>query len=173
MQYTIKQSKIKDIPRIFELYKIAKQFQETKKTVVVWPNFDRSLIKKEIKENRQWKLIVNNEIVCVWAVYFSDIQIWEERNIDPSIYIHRIATHFNYRGKKMVGKILEWAKPYALSLEKKYIRLDTLGDNKRLITYYKSFGFDFLGMYPMKNTKGLPTHYQNSPVCLFEIKLIP
>ena len=71
----------------------------------------------------------------------------------------------------MVSKIVEWAKPHAASLNKKYVRLDTLGDNHRLIAYYKAAGFSFLGMFSMKNTEGLPAHYQKAPACLFEIEL--
>ena len=171
MDYIIEQSTMNDLPQILELYDMAQHFQKQKKTVVVWPNFDSALMKKEILEGRQWKLIINKKIVCVWAIAHSDPQIWEERNNDAAIYIHRIATHDQFRGQHMVSKIVEWAKPFAKLFHKEYIRLDTLGDNQRLITYYKAAGFTFLGMFSMKNTDGLPAHYQNVEACLFEIKL--
>lgn len=171
MDYTIEQSTMNDLPQIFEMYDMAQHFQKQKKTVVVWPNFDSALMEKEITEGRQWKLLINKKIVCVWAIAYSDPQIWEEKNSDPAVYIHRIATHVHFRGQHMVSKIVEWAKPHAASLNKKYVRLDTLGDNHRLIAYYKAAGFSFLGMFSMKNTEGLPAHYQKAPACLFEIEL--
>jgi len=59
-------SQIEDIDRIFELYEIATNFQN-KKSMVAWPKFKRELVQKEISENRQWKLIIDQQIACVWA----------------------------------------------------------------------------------------------------------
>ena len=171
MNYTIEKSTLEDLPEIFKLYEAAAAFQRIKKNVVVWPSFDPALVEKEILEERQWKLIFNNSICCVWAIAFNDTQIWEERDKDPSIYIHRIATNPAARGQQMIKKIVDWAIPYAKKKKKTHLRLDTLGNNTRLIEYYQSSGFNFLGIFPMKNTEGLPDHYHTAPVCLFEIKL--
>lgn len=171
MNYSILQSSLDDLPAIFSHYEAAAAFQKSKKTVVVWPDFELALVEREILEGRQWKLVQDGIVCCVWAVAFNDPQIWEERDIDPSLYIHRIATHPTARGMQMVQKIVHWAIPYARELNKTHLRLDTLGENKRLIEYYQSVGFTFLGLFPMKNTKGLPAHYHTAPVCLFEIKL--
>ena len=171
MKYSIEQSTLEDLNEIFNRYVDAATFQRKKGTVVVWPDFNRTLVEKEILEGKQWKLMQNNTICCVWAIAFSDPQIWEERDKDPSIYIHRIATHPDVRGQQMVKKIVDWAIPYAKENKRTHLRLDTLGNNTRLIEYYQSTGFDFLGIFPMKNTEGLPDHYHTAPACLFEIKL--
>lgn len=167
----IKNCTINDIDEIFKLYKIASNYQKTKKKVVVWPNFKRELVEKEIKENRQWKMIIDDEISCVWAITFDDEQIWEEKNKDSAIYIHRIATNPSFRGNNFVSKIVEWAMEYAKLMDKQFVRLDTLGNNVRLIEHYKKAGFEFLGMFNLKNTDTLPEHYDNVPACLFEIDL--
>lgn len=65
---TITNATLTDIDTIFELYKIASDYQKTKKTVVVWPDFERKMVVSEIKENRQFKLIINNTVACVWAI---------------------------------------------------------------------------------------------------------
>lgn len=167
----IKNCTSSDIEDIFTLYKIASNYQTAKKGVVVWPNFKRELVETEIKENRQWKMIIDNEIACLWAITFEDEQIWEEKNKDSAIYIHRIATNPNFRGNNYVATIVAWAKEYAPSKNKQFIRLDTLGNNVKLIEHYKNAGFDFLGMFNLKNTDTLPDHYHNTPACLFEINL--
>jgi len=92
-----------DITEIFRLYRIASDYQRSKQTVVVWPEFDRGMVKTEIDENRQWKLLIDGKIACVWATTFSDEQIWEERNADAAVYIHRIATNPDFRGKDFVS----------------------------------------------------------------------
>ena len=167
----IKNISILDIDQVFNFYKIASKYQKSKNKVVVWPDFNRDMVLTEITENRQFKLLIDNEIVCIWAVTFSDEQIWEEKNKDRAIYIHRIVTNPNFRGNNFIQKIVNWAKIYALKKDLQYIRLDTLGNNTRLIQHYKNAGFDFLGMFPLKNTSDLPDHYKEAPVCLFEIDL--
>jgi hypothetical protein len=49
--------------------------------------------------------------------------------------------------------------------------MDTVGDNSGLINYYTKCGFEFLGLLKLKNTKGLPAHYDNATVSLFQIDL--
>lgn len=167
----IKNSAAADIPEIFRLYDFASAYQKSKQTVVVWPQFDRQLVENEVAENRQWKLIMEGRIACVWATTFTDEQIWEERNADAAVYIHRIATNPDFRGNNFVTIIVEWAKQYAKANGKDFVRLDTLGNNTKLIEYYTRAGFQFLGMFDLKNTDGLPSHYRNVPACLFEMKL--
>ncbi|MCR1026490.1 GNAT family N-acetyltransferase [Cellulophaga baltica] len=164
-------SSIHDIDEIFRLYKIASDYQKEKKKVVVWPDFKKALVETEIAEKRQWKLIIDDEVACLWAITFSDAQIWEERDNSTSIYIHRIATNPKFRGNNYMNTIVTWAKTYAQSIEKRFIRLDTLGNNTKLIEHYQKAGFDFLGMFDLKNTDMLPDHYQDQPACLFEIDL--
>lgn len=159
-----------DIDEIFRLYKIATDFQKTKFTVH-WPEFERSLIETEIAENRQWKIVINNQVACVWATTFNDPQIWEERNNDPAVYVHRIATNPDFRGQNLVLQIVEWSKQYALANKKRFIRMDTVGDNPGLISYYTKCGFEFLRLSKLKNTEGLPAHYDNATVSLFQLDI--
>ena len=159
-----------DIGEIFRLYRIATDFQKSK-YIVHWPEFERSLVQTEIDENRQWKIVMDDKIACVWATTFDDPQIWEERNNDPAVYIHRIATNPAFRGQNLVARIADWAKQYALTNEKKYIRMDTVGENQGLINYYTKCGFDFLGLLKLQHTDGLPAHYDKATVSLFQITL--
>ena len=160
-----------DIPEIFRLYRIASAYQRSKETVVVWPEFEQELIETEIAENRQWKLIIDEKIACIWATTFSDEQIWGERNNDAAVYIHRIATNPDFKGKNFIEIIVAWAKAYAKENDKDFVRLDTLGNNSKLIAHYSNSGFNFLGRFDLEDTQGLPDHYHNTPACLFEIRL--
>jgi len=166
----IKNSELKDIDFIFEMYREATEYQK-KRVIHIWPEFDREMVRNEIIEKRQFKLIIDNKIACIWAVTFDDRYIWGEKNNSESIYIHRLATHKNYRGNNFAFKVVEWSKNYASNLNKKYIRLDTVGHNKKLIYHYTNCGFRFLGLTKLSISKHLPDHYQNASVSLFEIEL--
>lgn len=62
----IENSTLADITEIYRLFRLAADYQRSKKTVVVWPEFDRELVETEIKENRQWKMLINEQIACSW-----------------------------------------------------------------------------------------------------------
>lgn len=166
----IKNCDKEDINEIFRLYRIATDFQKTKFSMH-WPEFDRKLIATGIIENRQWKILIDKQIACVWKTTFSDSQIWEERNNDPSIYIHRIATDPNFRGRNLVRVIVNWAKKFATENDRKYIRMDTVGHNTGLISYYVKCGFDHLGSIKLKDTDGLPAPYKNARIGLFQMTI--
>lgn len=160
-----------DVTMILSLYEEARALQ-TQKGMVVWPLFEKAFVEREIQEQRQWKLVMENTIACNWAVTFDDRDIWGAKDKNDSIYIHRIATNPDFRGNRFIEKIVEWARLYAGQLGKQYIRLDTLGNNTGLIKHYTSAGFSFLGMFILADTSNLPGHYQKEPnCCLFEIEL--
>ncbi len=121
-----------DIETIFKLYDQAIEFQ---KTVFDkhWQGFERSLIEREISENRLWKIVEMGEIACIFSIAFSDSLIWSEKDDEPSLYIHRIVTNPLFRKRGQVKAIVEWTKDYGSQLGKKFIRMDTWGDNLKLI----------------------------------------
>lgn len=160
-----------DIDEILFLYHGARELQ-TQKGMVVWPVFEKDFVEKEINEQRQWKLPVNDVIACNWAITFSDKEIWGAQDKNDAIYIHRIATNPNFRGNRYIDRIVSWAKEYAKQKNKQFIRLDTLGNNTKLIEHYTSAGFQFLGMFVLTDTSNLPGHYHKEPnCCLFEMDL--
>lgn len=163
-------STLNDIDEIFRLYSLATEYQK-KQGAVLWPQFDRELIETEINEKRQWKILADGHIACIFATTFSDPFIWEEKDKEPSVYIHRIATNPEYRGNNLVLEIVKWAKNFAIENNKKFVRIDTVGENKKLISYYQKCGFNFLGLFKLTDTDGLPQHYHNATVSLFEIAL--
>jgi RimJ/RimL family protein N-acetyltransferase len=167
----IENSKLKDVPKIFDLYKIATDFMKSKKQVH-WPIFQKELILNEIDENRQWKLLINDQIACIWATTLNDELIWGNENNEPSLYIHRIATNPQFRGQNLVKQIIIWANEYGKNNNLKYIRMDTVGLNKGLISHYEKLGFEFLGIKKIENTNGLPEHYKKGEVCYFQKEII-
>lgn len=165
---TFEASTIIDIDSIFHFYDMAVEYQKTKFNKH-WQGFEINLVKQEIAEGRQWKIVIDNEIACVFAITYEDESIWKEKNNDKAVYFHRIVTHPKFRGQNFVKKIIEWAKPFAQEKGLDYLRLDTWGDNAELIEYYQKCGFGFLGIIT-PDYNGLPKHYEGITLSLFEIK---
>ena len=163
-------SKMGEIDAIFNLYDEAIAFQKTKFDKH-WLSFDSGMVETEIAENRQWKITEGEEILCIFAIAYEDPFIWQEKNADPAIYIHRIVTNPLHRGKQLVKSIIEWAKVHAKATNKEFIRMDTWGDNEALINYYSKCGFNFLGTITPESNADLPEHYSALFLSLFEIKI--
>ena len=160
-----------DTATILALYEDAMQLQ-IQKNRVVWPRFNKAFIEKEIRELRQWKLLTYDQIACNWAVTFDDKEIWGDREHRNAVYIHRIVTRPSFRGNRCIDVIVAWAKNYAVAMGKQYVRLDTLGNNTRLIEHYTSAGFTFLGITTLTDTTNLPAHYHREPrCCRFEMEI--
>ncbi|MFC3560896.1 GNAT family N-acetyltransferase [Pedobacter jamesrossensis] len=169
MKIQVQNSQISDIDTIFQFYDMAIAHQK-KVFNKHWQVFDRALIETEIADNRQYKILVEGVVACVFAVTFEDKLIWGDKDAD-SIYIHRIVTNPEFRGYSFVKEIIKWAKAFAPSKGIKYIRMDTWADNEKLLEYYTSCGFEYVGVIKMEETEGLPKHYEGISLSLFEIKL--
>lgn len=159
-----------DIDLIFEFYRKATEYMVSKKQVA-WPAFERSMVEKEIEGMYQWKLILDEQVACIWATALEDKIIWGEEFPEASVYIHRIATNPDCRGHKLVSKIVNWAENYSKERNLHFVRLDTVGLNQGLINHYQNVGFDFIGTRTIENTSELPEHYSKGPVCLFQRKV--
>lgn len=163
-------STLEDTDTLFDIYDQATVLQKLvgKKH---WMGFDREMVKTEIQEKRQWKIVIDGNIACVFVTTFSDPEIWGEKDKDPAVYIHRIATHPAYRGNSFVKKIVVWATDFAQLHQKSFIRIDTGSGNDKLNNYYIGCGFNYLGIKELTDTADLPAHYQQGSFSLFEIRL--
>jgi predicted GNAT family N-acyltransferase len=161
----IKNSKIEDLEFSFFLYAQAIAYQKTNGHNL-WPTFPEELIRAEIREKRHWKVLENNSIACVFSVMYNDPVIWGEKDEDPAVYLHRIAVNPLCRGKGMMRLIKDWAIGHARQQQKKFVRMDTWGSNKKLREYYISCGFNYLGQQFLKEEE---QHYGGSELSLFQI----
>ena len=163
-------SNLEDIGTIFEFYDMAIEHQK-KVFNKHWQGFSIDLVKQEIAEQRQYKILVDGIVASIFAVTFSDPEIWGERDKDHSIYIHRIVTSPKFRGYGFVNIIIDWAKEYSKKRGIQYIRMDTWADNDKLLAYYTGCGFSHVGSIKIEPNSGLPKHYDNISLNLFEIEV--
>jgi hypothetical protein len=159
-----------DIDFIFDLFKSAIAYQK-QKGYELWPLFSREMVEKDIIDGRQWKIMEDENVLCVFSVMYNDPVIWLERDVDPAVYLHRITVNPQFKGKRMMEVIKAWALNHALEKGKKYLRMDTWGNNENLRNYYVSCGYTYIGQQNLPKVEGLPDHYGGNHLSLFEINV--
>lgn len=159
-----------DIEAIFELYDAAIAHQKAVSNMH-WLPFDVQMVKAEVEESRQWKIMVDGRIACVFVTAYTDAAIWGEKDREPSVYLHRIVTNPEFRGRNFVGAIVEWAKQHGHTLGKKLLRLDTWAENLKLKEVYLRNGFQFLGNAAPADPTSLPSHYSGIMLGFYEIEI--
>ena len=159
-----------DFDLIFDLYDKAIEFQKTvfdKHSL----GFDADLVRSEIAENRLWKIQEGSNTACIFSVAYEDPIIWGEDSAESAMYIHRIVTNPDFRGRGYVKSIVEWARTHAYENALRYIRMDTWGDNLKLKDHYTACGFEYKGVVTPAESPTLPKHYRGINLGLFEIDL--
>jgi GNAT superfamily N-acetyltransferase len=159
-----------DLETLMSLYDSAIAHQKAVSDLV-WKGFDKTMVVKEIEENRQWKIIIDNRIACVFMTAYNDPAIWDERDTDSAIYIHRISTNPDFRGRGFTKLITDWAIDFAKANHIDNVRLDTWQDNAKLHQIYLNAGYTYVGKKLMIPAEDLPKHYWGTTLGLFEIKV--
>jgi GNAT superfamily N-acetyltransferase len=170
-QYEVQTTQMSDLPLIFELFDQSIHYQE-KKRYPVWRDYDRDAIIKDIENKNQYKLVINANIAIVFSVRYSDKIIWRDLDQGDSIYLHRVVVNPEFKGQKLFGRILEWAKSHCIQKGLNGIRMDTWAANPTIIEYYKTFGFNVIEDYTTPDSTELPVHNRNLALTLLEHKHI-
>jgi predicted GNAT family N-acyltransferase len=163
---------IEDLDVLEDLFGLAIQYQQSR-SGHSWRGMNRPLIEKEIREGYHWKIVEEGRIACFFSIAFNDRLVWDERDADPSIYLHRIVTNPAFRGREYVKHIVAWAEAFGRAAQKQWVRLDTGRDNERLNAYYLQCGFVFCGIKQFEDDgdPSIPKHYLGSGLSLFEKKI--
>ena len=74
----IKNSTPQDLELIFQMYELATNYQQAR-SIAIWPTFDKKMVQTEIENKLQFKLLIDNQVACVWAIAFEEKQIWQEK----------------------------------------------------------------------------------------------
>jgi GNAT superfamily N-acetyltransferase len=157
----IQNSTLHDVDLIIQLYNAAVEYQK-RNGYNLWPDFPREMIEKEIAGKRNWKILEGGKIACVFSVLESDPTIWEERN-----NLHRIATNPEFKGRGLIKIVRDWAIQHARQNNKKYVRMDTWGNNLTMRNYYIQNGFEYIGQcFPQSGY-----HYGGPELSLLQIEV--
>jgi ribosomal protein S18 acetylase RimI-like enzyme len=167
---SISNTSLQDLEQIKWLFDEAIKLQN-KNGYKVWDSIDEMSLQKEIANKLQFKIVRNETILCLFSIQYSDTFIWQDKDQNDAIYLHRIVTNPNFKGQRLFEKVLNWAFLFAKQNNRKYLRMDTWADNQQLIDYYQSFGFRFIENYKTTDTDKLPLQNRNLNVALLELTI--
>jgi len=159
-----------DLDKILCLFEQAMDLQR-KNGYEVWSSIDKIALEKDIETGLQYKIVKDADILCIFSISHNDPFTWRDRDQNNAIYLHRIVVNPNFKGQRQFEKVLNWAKHFAPQKNLKFVRMDTWADNKKIIDYYKSFGFEFIEYYRTTDTPELPIQNRNLNVALLEMAL--
>lgn len=165
---------IADLPVIRVLFGAAIRYQQHK-FGKGWQGLDEVQLIGEIGETLHWKIMEGDQLAAFFAIAFSDELVWDERDADPAVYLHRIVTNPAFRGRGYVNPITAWAEEYGRERGKQLVRLDTDVDNLKLNDYYRQCGYAFRGVKQFMDSDRsnplIPQHYFGSGLSLYERRI--
>lgn len=166
-RFSVLPTTLADLELTFVFFNSAISYQQ-RRGYELWPQFERSLIEREMVEGRHWKITEGSEVLGIFSVQYQDPVIWGERDKEPAVYLHRIAVNPELKGKRLMKVIREWALNHAREKNKHFVRMDTWGNNEQLRNYYIACGFTYIGQKQIRPKEGETGHYGGSLLSLFE-----
>jgi GNAT superfamily N-acetyltransferase len=105
-------------------------------------------ILQSIQNNETYTVVKDKEIIGTFTLS-SNQNEWDEHvfgieDTSDLLYLHRLAVHPRYMGQGIGRFILDWIDGNVKS--KSFIKLDCVAANTKLNEFYKSYGFELLGV---------------------------
>jgi ribosomal protein S18 acetylase RimI-like enzyme len=134
-----------------------------------WTAFPGAIIAADMAEARHF-MGERTDGVCAgfFSMVWRDEAIWQERDRDDAVYIHRMCGNPETRGDRFAAHVFAWALRFARATDRACVRMDTWAENARLIAYYERCGFVRVGTRTIGDEPRLPPHYQGISLALFE-----
>lgn len=168
--YKIVRTTPEDLNFVFWLYEEAMKYQYAK-GYNVWKGYDKEVLASEMNAGLQHKLILDEKIAMVFSAIYSDKLLWQDLDHDDAVYVHRLVVNPESRGQGLFKHVFEWLIADAQSKGRKYLRLDTWGDNPKMIAYYESFGYKFIKNHSSGDDQDLPSPHRNMYFALMEYEI--
>lgn len=156
------------LPLFRELWDAAAVFQRSI-GAPAWAEFPERILAGDMAEGRHF-MGVRDDGACLgyFSIIWRDEAIWQQRDRDDAIYIHRMCGNASTRGRSFTVGVFDWAMSFAARAGRAFVRMDTWAENARLIAYYERCGFVRIGTRVIGDEPRLPPHYQGISLALFE-----
>ena len=169
----IHRSPSSSVPLFRDCWAAAVEYQKTA-NLPLWPAYPEAVIDREIGEGLHYSaLLSDGQLAGFFSLVLADPLIWEEKEQGDAIYIHRMCVNPACRGNRLAAWVLAWAYGYTSGCGRRFVRMDTWGDNERILAHYAACGFQLVGKRRIGIVPGLSPHYYNANLALFENEIEP
>lgn len=142
---------------------------QAERNLPLWSAFPETIILNEISESRHFSGFVSENVLAgFFSIAHADPFIWGDEEQGDAIYIHRMCVNPKFKGHNFAAKVLAWACGYATARKCRFVRMDTWAKTRSLVDYYVRCGFNYIGDKKLSDTSGLPPHYHNQELALFQ-----
>lgn len=159
-----------DLEDIFRLFEHSIEYQE-RNGYPSWRNYDRTAVIRDVESGNQYKVLIDATLALVFTVRYHDKDIWGERDLGTSVYLHRIVVNPAFKGRRLFGTVLDWSIEHARQKGFDTVRLDTWTNNPPLIAYYSGFGFNVIDSVITPDSPELPAHNRKLALTLLEYRV--
>jgi ribosomal protein S18 acetylase RimI-like enzyme len=170
MTFTIEHTIKSDLDFVYWLFEQAILYQ-TRNNYPAWKGYDKGVLQRDVEHQRQYKIVTDGKIACIFSILFSDDLLWTDLEKDDAIYIHRVVVNPEFKGNQWFEKIVRWAIPHARENNRTILRMDTWANNPNIIAYYKNLGFKFLHELKTSDNPELPVQNRNLNLAMLEMRI--
>ena len=145
-----------NVPLFRDLWQQAASFQAAI-DAPAWTTFPEAIIAADMADARHF-MGMRDDGVCsgYFSVVWRDEAIWQDRDRNDAIYIHRMCGNTAARGERFAALVFDWAIRFAIGAGRAFVRMDTWAENARLIAYYERCGFIRVGTRVIGDEPRLP-----------------
>lgn len=143
---TIERTNIGEYSDLEELYYEAAKYQ-LRCSGLCWNTDDIKKVQGDISEEKH--LTLRNQDTLAAAFTLGDVPVagWPLSKSEGAVYLRRIVIAPKYRGKGIMEKILYLASMQAAYKGLHFVRLETWGQNEKLLAYYNHMGFKLVHLF--------------------------
>lgn len=129
-----------DLDTVVSIYEDAAQWL-LDRGIAQWPVVvPRELLAQRIARGETFLARYEHHAIATMSIQEEDRLVWGDMPPD-ALYLHGLAVRRAFTGRRVGVALLRWAEQHAALQGKTYLRLDCMGDNLRLVQYYKDAGF--------------------------------
>jgi len=88
---------------------------------------------------------VGDELVGTLRLLLREPIVWPDIVEDDAVYVYNLAVRRTWADRRLGRRMLEWAGDRAMSMGRRYVRLDCVADNRFLREYYDQAAFEDRG----------------------------
>jgi predicted GNAT family N-acyltransferase len=145
----IEPAKIADLEELTRILDKANEYSRVKSGEPAWALRDLALreLTLHIKAGNCFVMREDQKIMATMTITDED-RLWGETGTDgTALYIHKLMKNPECHARNLGLRFMAFAAHEALKQNRKFIRCDTISNQKRLIKYYFKLGFIEKGLF--------------------------